>query len=156
MVNKTKTNVKAIKPAQLEVKEETTEEKLNIVLKGKAPKLNPTSKDFIHFEINRDKKVLTLRIISNDGGGLFSKEWLKVDDILAALGTIKSPTEAFNSTIFKPLFIAGSANNASFLAAILRSKEIALIAAVPSKMYSHQLSVNFAENRKKLLALTAK
>ncbi len=131
-------------------------ENVNIVLEGKAAKLNPKSGGFISYEVKLEDNELHLRITKNDGGGLHSKEWLAVKDILSILDTNKLKNEIFNSTVLKPLFKSGSANNVSFLASILRSENLALIAAVPSKMYSHQMNDKYDESKQRLLALASK
>ena len=144
MTNKTKENPKK--------SDSVTTSK--ILMTSKAPKLNPKSGGFIHFEIFEKNKVLCLTMTGNDGGGLHSREDIEVNKLLAALDEIKSPSTHFNSAIFKTLFSSGSANNGSFMASIAR--ELSLIAAVPTKMYSHQLNVNYVESKKKLLALAGK
>jgi len=144
MTNKTKENPKKSDSATIS----------KILMTAKAPKLNPKSGGFIHFEIFEKNKVLFLKMVSNDGGGLHSKESIPIQKLLNVLGEIKSPSTHFNSAIFKTLFTSGSANNGSFMASIAR--ELSLIAAVPTKMYSHQLNVNYVESKKKLLALAVK
>jgi hypothetical protein len=145
MTNKTKENPKKSDSATIS----------KILMTAKAPKLNPKSGGFIHFEIFEKNKVLCLKMTANDGGGgLYSKENIPIRKLLTVLDEIKSPSKHFNSAIFKTLFTSGSANNGAFMASIAR--ELSLIAAVPTKMYSHQLSVNYAESKKKLLALASK
>jgi hypothetical protein len=144
MTNKTKENPKKSDSATIS----------KILMTAKAPKLNPKSGGFIHFEIFIINKVLSLKMTVNDGGGLHSKESIAIQKLITLLDEIKSPATYFNSAIFKTLFTSGSANNGSFMASIAR--ELSLIAAVPTKMYSHQLSVNYVESKKKLLALAGK
>tara|TARA_R110001583_G_scaffold173897_2_gene328035 strand:+ start:35645 stop:36082 length:438 start_codon:yes stop_codon:yes gene_type:complete len=144
MTNKTKENPKKSDSATIS----------KILMTAKAPKLNPKSGGFIHFEIFIINKVLSLKMTVNDGGGLHSKESIAIQKLITLLDEIKSPATHFNSAIFKTLFTSGSANNGSFMASIAR--ELSLIAAVPTKMYSHQLSVNYVESKKKLLALAGK
>jgi hypothetical protein len=144
MTNKTKENPKKSDSVTIS----------KILMTAKAPKLNPKSGGFIHFEIFVINKVLSLKMTANDGGGLHSREDIEVNKLLAALDEIKSPSTHFNSAIFNTLFSSGSANNGSFMASIAR--ELSLIAAVPTKMYSHQLSINYVESKKKLLALAGK
>lgn len=125
----------------------------NIVISGQAPKLNPNNEGIIDFEIKCENGDLYIRMVKNNSSGLHSKEWIDVKGIFEILDVLKSKQEPFSSLALKSLFNSGSANNVSFLAAILRSKKLALIAALPTKLYSHQLSVNYEENKKKLLAL---
>lgn len=144
MTNKTKENPKKSDSATIS----------KILMTAKAPKLNPKSGGFIHFEIVVINKELSLKMTANDGGGLHSKEDIPIQKLLTVLDGIKSPSTHFNSAVFKTLFTSGSANNGSFMASIAR--ELSLIAAVPTKLYSHQLNVNYVESKKKLLALAVK
>ena len=73
-----------------------------------------------------DEGRYALRITANDTGGLFSKHWLSLDDILALLDILKDAP--FKSVALKALFVRGSANNHGFLAAILRAEKL-LVAA---------------------------
>jgi len=160
MTNKTKEKLMKSDSDQVAFEEQVpiisdSVEKVNIVLAAKAVKLNPKSGGCIYFEIKLEGSELHLRMKGNDSGGLYSKEWIAVKDILTILDGNKSTTDPFNSKILKSLFKSGSANNVSFLAGILRCEELALIAAVPSKMYSHKMNENYDANKKRLLALAS-
>ena len=69
-------------------------------------------------------KTLQLRVTDNDTGGLFSNEWITLDDILTTIEKRPSPDTSFNARIFTPLYTSASANNAGFLAAALRAEHI--------------------------------
>jgi len=69
-----------------------------------------------------------VRIYSNTAAGFFSKEWLSLTTIEAAL--VKGGA-AFTSFALQPLFKGKSQNNTAFLLAVLLSEK--LIGAVPDK-----------------------
>jgi hypothetical protein len=69
-------------------------------------------------------KTLLLRITDNDTGGLFSNEWITLDDIVATIEKRPSPDTSFNAKIFTPLYKSQSANNAGFLTAALKAENI--------------------------------
>lgn len=94
---------------------------------GKALKLSPKTKNHVFFQLGQkqDDQKLYLRMSCNENGGLFSKEWIGVDALLELL--YESKDKAIKSTVLKPLFKGGSANNCGFLAAVLRCKEIGLL-----------------------------
>jgi hypothetical protein len=70
------------------------------------------------------EKTLFVRLTDNDTGGLFSNEWITLDDIVATIEKRPSPDKSFNARIFTPLFKSQSANNAGFLAAALKAENI--------------------------------
>ena len=69
-------------------------------------------------------KTLLVRLTDNDTGGLFSNEWITLDDIVTAIETRPTPDTSFNARIFTPLYTSASANNAGFLAAALKAENI--------------------------------
>jgi hypothetical protein len=69
-------------------------------------------------------KTLLVRITDNVTGGLFSNEWITLDDILTTIEKRPTPETSFNARIFTPLYTSASANNAGFLAAALRAEHI--------------------------------
>lgn len=143
-----KTTTKAESP-----QEQSTHE---VLLDDKASKLSPKHPGFVYFQIGRhlEKDVLALRLKGNDGGGLHSKEWIPLTSIIALLEQ-QEPGKPFKSGLFKAAFVGGSANNASFLAAVLRSKTIALLDSSEKSMFLHLLPEDFESRRDVLLALAA-
>lgn len=133
-------------------KSTSTEEQSNpdeqfeiIIEKGTANKLSPKSKGKIYFQLarNQDDKANYLRITSNDGGGLHSREWVALDKVITTLsGQAGHP---FKSNALKECMIGKSANNASFLAAILRSSEIKLIKPSEKSTFHHVLVDDFEQ-----------
>ena len=104
-----------------------------VIKSAKAPKISARASGLLHYEVGKnDEERYALRITANDTGGLFSKHWLSLDDILALLDLLKDAP--FKSVALKALFVRGSANNHGFLAAILRAEKL-LIAADPDSPF---------------------
>ncbi len=125
----------------------------NIVLSGKGKKLSPRATGFIEFEIAEEdgEGHLHLRICGNLGG-LFSREWIDLRTIIAILD--EQVGKPFKSTALKAAFKGASANNAGFLAGVLRSPDIGLIVQSGSSVFLHVLANDFDEKKTKLLALS--
>jgi hypothetical protein len=70
------------------------------------------------------QKTLLVRLTDNDTGGLFSNEWITLDDIVTTIEKRPSPDTSFNARIFTSLYTSASANNAGFLAAALKAENI--------------------------------
>ncbi len=116
-----------------------------IIENGTADKLRPKSKGKIYFQLarNQDDKANYLRITGNDGGGLHSREWVALDKVITTLsGQAGHP---FKSSALKDCMVGKSANNASFLAAILRSSDINLIKPSEKSTFHHVLADDFEQ-----------
>ena len=126
----------------------------NIVLSGKGKKLTPKSTSHIFFDVaeHDEEGELYLRISGNENGGLHSKEWINLTTITAILD--EQAGKSFKSTALKPVFKGASANNAGFLAGVLRSPDIGLIAQAGSSVFLHVLADDYEDKKAKLLALT--
>ena len=124
-----------------------------VLVDGKAAKLSTKKRGFVTFTLATciDSGELELRLTGNDGGGLHSKEWLSVTAIVDVLN-VQVTDKPFKSTVFKSVFKGASANNASFLAAVLRSKDINLIISTEKSQYLHMLPSNYESVRDQLLA----
>lgn len=131
-------------------------ETYSVVIDDKAKKLSPKSPGFISFQLAKhlETNELELRLVSVEGGGLHSKEWIKLSDILTIL-ECQIPDKPFKSGVFKPAFKGASANNASFLAAVLRAEAINLIVSTENSIFLHQLSEDLESKREALLKLTS-
>lgn len=126
----------------------------NIVLSGKGKKLSPKTTNHVFFDIaeHDEEGELYLRLSGNEGGGLHSKEWINLTTLIAILdGQVDKP---FKSTALKPAFKGASANNAGFLAGVLRSDDIGLIAQSGTSVFLHVLTADYEAQKAKLLALT--
>ncbi|HDX8373761.1 hypothetical protein ACK3ZI_17770 [Aeromonas caviae] len=113
-----------------------------VIKSAKAPKMSARANGLLHYEVGKnDEGRYALRITANDTGGLFSKHWLSLDDILALLDLLKDGP--FKSVALKALFVRGSANNHGFLAAILRSEKL-LVAAEPNSPF-HRVGLSLSD-----------
>lgn len=121
-----------------------------IIQAGQAEKISPKAMGNLTWQlaISEVDQQLYLRLIANGSGGLFSKDWISLSKIESVLEVQQK--EGFTSSVFKPLFKGASANNAGFLAAVLRSPEICLMEAHPEKLFTHILYPDWQERMKKL------
>jgi hypothetical protein len=70
------------------------------------------------------QKTLLVRLTDNATGGLFSNEWITLDDIVSTIEKRPTPDTSFNAKIFTSLYQSQSANNAGFLVAALKAENI--------------------------------
>lgn len=113
-----------------------------VIKSAKAPKISARASGLLHYEVGKnDEGRYALRITANDTGGLFSKHWLSLDDILALLDILKDAP--FKSVALKALFVRGSANNHGFLAAILRAEKL-LVASEPNSPF-HRVGLSLID-----------
>jgi len=124
------------------------------LLVGFALKLSRRSTGKVGFELalNIDDKCRYLRLTSNDSGGLFSKEWVKLDELYVLLEDMEAE-KSFKSSVFKSVMKGGSANNVSFLSAVLRSEEIALILKSEKSLFLHVVHPLLINQRDRLSKL---
>lgn len=133
---------------------EDVDSHLKTLLVGHAPKLSSKSQGLIGYEValNTEDKCRYLRLTSNDSGGLFSKEWVKLDDLYVLLEAMEVD-KTFKSSVFKSVIKGGSANNVSFLSAVLRSEEIALILKSEKSQFLHVVNPLLINQRDRLTKL---
>lgn len=113
-----------------------------VIKSAKAPKISARASGLLHYDVGKnDEGRYALRITTNDTGGLFSKHWLSLDDILALLDILKDAP--FKSVALRALFVRGSANNHGFLAAILRAEKL-LVAAEPNSPF-HRVGLSLSD-----------
>lgn len=126
----------------------------NIVLSGKGKKLSPKTTNHVFFDVaeHDEEGELYIRLSGNEGGGLHSKEWINLTTLIAILD--EQVDKPFKSTALKPAFKGASANNAGFLAGVLRSPDIGLIVQSGTSVFLHVLADDYEETKAKLLALT--
>ncbi|WP_305811690.1 hypothetical protein [Photobacterium leiognathi] len=124
-----------------------------IVENGKALKLSPKMQNHVFYQIaaQDDDESLHIRLSGNEGGGLHSKEWISVNAIIEVLDAMKD--QPIKSTILKSVFIGSSTNNAAFLAAVLRSDEIGLLAQSEKSVFIHKLSADYEDRKTALFNL---
>ncbi|MCX7091985.1 MAG: hypothetical protein NTY50_00835 [Methylobacter sp.] len=120
---------------------------------GKANKTGQRSEGKLHYRILTDESQqhIYLTITGNDGGGYYSKEIVPFEKVELCLQGIKTG-EAISSKLFKNAFVGQSANNAGFLAAILRAEKLLL--PVADSVHQHALQPNWSEWKTEVLALT--
>lgn len=140
----------------------TTDDKVDIdpdsqyktVLVGQAKALSAKSKGLIGFELalNTDDKCRYLRMTGNSNGGLFSKEWVGIDALFALLEQ-QALDKPFKSSIFKTVISGKSANNCSFISAVLRCEEFGLILKSEKSQFLHLVNPLLVNQRDRLTKL---
>ena len=129
----------------------TTDAYLSLKL-GKAVKTGSRSQGYIHYRILSDpaQQHLYMTIVGNDGGGCYSKEIVPFDKVEQCLQGIEAG-KPIASKLFQPAFIGRSANNAGFLAAILRAEQ--LLAPAPDAMHQHSVKPDWLAWKTAVLAM---
>lgn len=117
---------------------------------AQAPKVGQRASGKIGYEVITDPehKRLWLRITSNESGGYFSRELILFARALACLPKAHTD-EPFPSKTFASAFDGRSANNAGFLAAILRAE--GLLVPAPDNAFLHLRIGDWNEWKKALL-----
>lgn len=126
-----------------------------LIEKGEAAKINPKSQGRIFFQvaIKEEDQKLYLRIDSNEGGGLHSREWIELESLVHLL--MAQGDSPFTSSLFKQVIKGRSSNNASFVAGILRSESMQLIQSSEKGLFQHQVHPQLDENYQRLVQLAA-
>jgi hypothetical protein len=119
---------------------------------GQAPKTGSRSQGYLHYRILTDtaRQQLFITLIGNDGDGCYSKEIVPFSQIEQCLHGIDT-SKPVASKRFQPAFIGRSANNAGFLAAILRAES--LLAPAPDAVHQHTVQPDWPAWKTALLAL---
>jgi hypothetical protein len=119
---------------------------------GQAIKTGSRSQGHLHYRILTDtaQQQLFITLIGNDGDGCYSKEIVPFDKIEQCLHGIDT-SKPIASKRFQPAFIGRSANNAGFLAAILRAEW--LLAPAPDALHQHTVQPDWPAWKTALLAL---
>lgn len=119
---------------------------------GQARKTGLRSQGHIAYRLlcRPSRHDLLLTIESNEGGGYFSKELVPFNDVLACIQSIQND-KPVPSKAFKDAFVSQSANNAGFLAAILRAE--GLLSAASDAGHHHLLQGDWEEWKRQILAL---
>ena len=85
-----------------------------------APTLSESAVLTYHVGVTNDGEIL-FRLWKNTGKGFFSAEWISINAIKAASDKVPAD-KPITSIILNPLFIGRSANNPSFLFAVLKQE----------------------------------
>lgn len=119
---------------------------------GQARKTGLRSQGHITYRLlcRPSRHDLLLTIESNEGGGYFSKELVPFNDVFACIQSIQSG-KPVASKVFKEAFVSQSANNAGFLAAILRAE--GLLSAASDAGHHHLLQGDWGEWKQQMLTL---
>lgn len=117
---------------------------LRLVITAQCPKLSQTAEGLLSYNIwqETDSDVLYLALAANDGGGYFSNELIPLSHIMACLAILQTKKQAFPAVRLRSAFQGKSANNASFLAAVLRHQQVLLPNADKKKL--HDVSADIA------------
>jgi hypothetical protein len=110
---------------------------ITILHSGQALKLAPGSTSKISYDIGRNEEThqLCIRLNGSDSGGLCSKAWIALTEVMALLDQ-QSADKPFSSALFKSIWQhKGSSNNAGFLAAVLRDQSV--IISAPDVRFAH-------------------
>ena len=123
----------------------------HIVREGKAKKLSPKTENHVFYEIviHDEESQPYIRMIGNQGGGLFSREPIKLVDLVNLLA--EQGDKPFKSTVVKSLFKSGSANNSGFLMACCRG--LGLIIQSEKSVFLHVLASDYEQRRDELMSL---
>lgn len=97
---------------------------------------------------DEQREQLFITIISNDGGGYFSKEIIPFDGVERCLAPY-ADGRPLPARVLRDAFVGKSVNNAGFLAAILRAE--GLLSGVPDAIHQHQLSGNWIDWKETML-----
>lgn len=158
MARKTSQKEEVVQPEVVEgnelatvVKDVPVDHFTNVVLEGKAKKLSPKTENHVFYEIaiHDEEKELYIRMTGNQGGGLFSREPIKLVDLVNLLA--EQGDKPFKSTVVKPIFKSGSANNSGFLMACCRG--LGLIIQSEKSVFLHVLAPDYEQRRDELLSL---
>lgn len=129
-----------------------------LIVEGKALKLSPQTTNHVFYQLavkddERDNGINEryIRMSGNEGGGLHSKEWIKLTDVFSVLDALVDKT--IKSAVFKEIFGSSSQNNAGFLAAVLRSPEINLIQQGGNSVFTHVLTNDYANQKVHLMSI---
>ena len=126
----------------------------NIVLSGKGKKLSPKTTNHVFFDVaeHDEEGELYIRLSGNEGGGLYSQEWINLSKLFAILD--EQVDKPFKSAALKAAFRGLSSNNHSFICASLRSPDMGLIVQSGTSVFLHVLADDYEVKKAKLLALT--
>ena len=152
----TKTEQKATKSTGKQSINNDSMTTFKTLLTGSAKKLSPKAEGHINFQlIEDDNNEKYLQLLKNSSGGVFSKSPVPLQLILSTLDK-QLPEKPFKSSVVRDVFTgrgSKSANNTSFLIAVLRSKDINLLVSSENSQFLSMLSPNYKAKAKQLLAI---
>ncbi len=105
--------------------EEKGAEMVTIIKSGMAPKLSPRGDGQLTYQIGRMGDTVLVRIFHNESSGRFSKEWVTVAAIHAALAQLPKGTNSFKgAVVLKSAWTGQSSCNSGFGAAALKAEKV--------------------------------
>lgn len=117
-----------------------------------APKLGKFDGEVLQYQVTSDKErnETSIRIISNSGGGYFSREFVALNQMEPVLSKL-AKSGSFPSKALADVFAGRSSNNAGFMAAILRHEGI--LGAAGETDTKHKVIGDFSAWKMALAAL---
>ena len=97
---------------------------------------------------DEQRERLFITIVSNNGGGYFSKEVVPFDGVERCLAAY-TEGKSLPAKVLRTAFVGKSVNNAGFLAAILRAE--GLLAGVPDAVHQHQIAGDWTDWKETML-----
>lgn len=99
---------------------------LQLLLEARCPKLSTTAEGLLTYQVWRNPTLneVFVAITGNEGGGYFSREQVSLTRLLSCLSDLQSTGHAFPAIRLKAVFEGKSANNPSFMAAVLRHQQV--------------------------------
>ena len=131
------------------MKQVTTEPDIRILKVATCPSLSGKSTLTYQVGCNAESDI-QFRVITNTGGGFFSKEWITLDTILEAFNERKKD-KPIVSLLLYPLFQGKSLNTPAFLLAVLKHEGLAIPLEDTPKHYTQLPSDAFMAEVKKLM-----
>lgn len=125
-------------------------EHYRIIKIGTCPSLTRASQITYHLALKEDDDQVYLRIAGNSGGGLFAKEAVALDAIIAAIQA--QGDQPITGKTLRPLFRGKSANTPGF--ALAAARDLGLIVAQPGTEGSYH-GGNAQPCREEIAALIA-
>jgi hypothetical protein len=115
---------------------EITTVALLLVKEAQCPKLSALAQGLLTYRVLRgaEKGEIYIALTKNDGGGYFSTEAVPFERIKTCLKSQRTLVPAFPAIRLKAVFEGRSANNSSFMAAVLRSESLITKAADNDKL----------------------
>lgn len=120
---------------------------------GQAKKLGQQSAGLLSYHVlaDHDRREILIAVTANDGGGFFSRERVNFRAIESCLDKYKSGLP-FVSKALKAAYFSKSANNAGFMAAVLRS--LGLLGQAPEAATQHVVVGDWPAWHQKMLTQT--
>ena len=143
---------KKSEPKSKPLPEPLPESSYHVLKSGIAKKAGMRSEGEIGYQLLINDGTLYVRLVSNNRGGYFSRECIPFSRIADCLSAT-SADRAIPSKAFRTAFVGKSANNAGFLAAVLREEGV--IAAAPENVHLHLVCDDWPAWHQALLARDA-